>query len=262
MELLVNIYGKEDNKLVFKDKVALVTGGQMGIGKAIADKFSSMGADVAVLGCDQEAGIETALQFENKYGIKSKSYKCDVTVKEEIKSVVHTIVNEFGKIDFLINNAGIYPACPFLEMEEKTFSKIFDINVKGIFLVTQEVVKQTMKPRKQGKIICTSSVDSWLPTPGIIAYAASKAAVNSLIKSFAIELATYNITSNGVAPGWVATEPVLKAGRWKTQIDKVLSRRMADPSEIADIVTFLCEERADYINGEVINLSGGLIMNS
>jgi len=246
----------------FSGKVTLITGGQMGIGKAIADRFAAMDSDVVVLGCDQDRGLETVLELSEKYGVKASSFYCDVTDGEQINKVVSSIVKEYGKIDFLINNAGIYPAVPFLEMKEDLFNKIFDINVKGIFLTTQEVVKQSMAKRKCGKIICTSSVDSWLPTAGIIAYAASKAAVNSLVKSFAIELAEYNITSNGVAPGWVATEPVLKAERWKTQIDKVLKKRMAEPNEIGDIVTFLCEERADYINGEVINLSGGLLLNS
>lgn len=249
-------------ELKFRGKVTLITGGQMGIGRAISDRFAAMGSNIAVLGLDRDKGIETASELSEKYGVEVRAYPCDVTDGNQIKEAVSNIIKQLGKIDFLINNAGIYPAVPFLEMNEDLFSKIFDINVKGIFLMTKEVVSQSMAERKYGKIICTSSVDSWLPTAGIMAYAASKAAVNSLVKSFAIELSEYNITSNGVAPGWVATETVLKADRWKSQIDGVLKKRMADPMEIGEIVTFLCEDRADYINGEVINLSGGLLLNS
>lgn len=237
---------------IFEGKVTLVTGGSQGIGKAIADKFAQKGSKVAILSLDENIPDNPM----------EKLYTCDVTGEEQVKGAVEQVVRDFGKIDFLVNNAGIYPAVPFLEMDANTFDKIFAINVKGMFLVTREVVKQSMKERKQGKIICISSVDGWLPSKGIIAYAASKAAVNSMVKSFAIELADDNITANGVAPGWVETAPVLAAGRWKTQIDSVLKKRMAKPEEIGEIVTFLCEDRADYINGEILNFSGGLLLNA
>ncbi|MBP1736299.1 MAG: dehydrogenase [Oscillospiraceae bacterium] len=245
----------------FDGKVALVTGGQSGIGRAIARRFAAMGSDVVVLGRDPGKGRDTARELVDQYGGRALSYVCDVTDALQVKHTVAEIIKACGKIDFLINNAGIYPAVPFLEMPEQLFSQIFDVNVKGVFLMTQEVVRQCMAERRYGKIISISSVDGWLPTPGIIAYAASKAAVNSLVKSFAIELAENHITSNGVAPGWVATEPVLEAGRWKSQIGSVLKKRMAEPEEIGEVVTFLCEDRADYLTGEIVNLSGGLLLN-
>ncbi|MFP3153954.1 SDR family oxidoreductase [Lachnospiraceae bacterium ZAX-1] len=245
----------------FMGKVALITGGHSGIGEAIAKKFAFMGADIAMIGMSVEKGMHATKQVIEQYQVKAVDYRCNVAKEEEVRNTVAQIVEEFGKIDFLINNAGIYPAVPFLEMDSELFCKIFDINVKGIFHMTKEVVNQSMKAQRAGKVISISSVDSWKPTKGITAYAASKAAVNSLVKSFALELAEYGITSNGVAPGWVATEAVLKAGRFKSQIQDVLKRRMAEPCEIGEIVTFLCEERADYINGEILNLSGGLLMN-
>ncbi|MGE4354106.1 MAG: SDR family NAD(P)-dependent oxidoreductase [Oscillospiraceae bacterium] len=247
---------------IFSGKTAVVTGGRIGIGRGIAAKFASLGCGVAIYARGSEAGKKTAAELTEQYGVPVTFYTCDVTDEAQVKATVAATVRDYGKIDFLVNNAGIYPAAPFLEMETEQFSRIFDINVKGLFLVTREVVQQSMKAQRFGKIVSMSSVDSWLPTAGIIAYAASKAAVNSLVKSFAIELQDYNITSNGVAPGWVATEPVLKAGRWKTQIDSVLKKRMADVEEIADIVAFLCEDRADYMNGEVVNMSGGLLLNA
>ena len=245
---------------LFSGKVAIITGGRMGIGSAIVEKFVEKGCNVAVFGRTQAKGMTEESRESGEPAVRF--YSCDVAEEEQVKNAVADVIKDFGKIDFLVNNAGIYPAVPFLEMDTETFDQIFDINVKGIFLVTKEVVRQSMQERKQGKIICISSVDGWLPSKGIIAYAASKAAVNSMVKSFAIELAEYHITANGVAPGWVATEPVLKAERWKSQIGGVLKGRMAEPQEIGEMVTFLCEERADYMNGEIVNLSGGLLLNA
>lgn len=245
---------------VFAGKVVIVTGGGKGIGRAIVEKFVAKGCSVAIFGRRQ---MEDITAQESKKGEPVVHfYYCDITNEEQVKNAVTNVIEDFGKIDFLVNNAGIYPAVPFLEMETETFDDIFNINVKGIFLVTREVVRQSMKKQMEGKIICISSVDGWLPSKGILAYAASKAAVNSMVKSFAIELAEYHITANGVAPGWVATEPVLKAERWKSQIGGVLKGRMAEPEEIGEIVSFLCEERADYMNGEIVNLSGGLLLNA
>ncbi len=248
-------------KTGFSGKTALVTGGYTGIGKAVAESFASYGVDVILTGRNREAGSAAAEELRKKYNIKAEFYSCDLCSPDNVESTVRNMKKDFEHIDFLVNNAGIYPAAPFLEMEDQTFAGIFDVNVLGVFRMTKAVVNHFMKEQKSGKILCISSVDSWKPTAGITAYAASKAAVNSLVKSFAIELAQYQITSNGIAPGWVATEPVLKAGRWKSQIGQVLKGRMADPSEIGELAVLLCSDKADYLNGEVINFSGGLLMN-
>lgn len=246
----------------FSGKTVLVTGGTSGIGRAISETFARLGCNTVIFGRGGDKGGETVKALSARCGAKVTFISCDVSDGAQVAAAVGQTVKEFGKIDFLINNAGIYPAVPFLKMDAELFGRIFDVNVEGIFLVTKEVVNQSMKLQRRGKIVSISSVDGWLPTAGIAAYAASKAAVNSLVKSFAIELADYNITSNGLAPGWVATEPVLKAGRWKTQIGGVLKKRMAEPAEIADMAAFLCEDRADYLNGEIVNMSGGLLLNA
>lgn len=248
-------------ELEFTGKVAVVTGGRQGIGRAITETLSAKGASVAILGRNKEAADKAAAELTQK-GETVEAFECDISDEKSVQDAIDLILKKFRKIDFLVNDAGIYPAVPFLEMKEMDFTRVFDVNVKGIFLVTKEVVNRYMKNAKAGKIICISSVDGWLPSKGITAYAASKAAVNSMVKSFAIELADYNITANGVAPGWVATEPVLRAGRWKTQIDSVLKKRMAMPGEIGEMVAFLLSEKADYMNGETVNLSGGLLLNA
>jgi 3-oxoacyl-[acyl-carrier protein] reductase len=242
-----------------KNKTVLVTGGLKGIGKAITEKLASQGADVVVNGRtigDCRKWIDL-LQLN---GIKAKAVPCDVSEQSQVADMVREIVEEFGKIDILVNNAGVYPACPLLELTERQFDQIISINLKGTFFVTQEVAKQTMVPRTSGKIICISSMDGWMPAPGVAAYAASKAGINSLIKSFALELAPFNITANAVAPGWVATETVLNSDRWKHTIKDIPSGRLASPEEIADVVMFLAGEKSRYINGEIINVNGGMLM--
>lgn len=248
-------------KKEFCEKTVLITGGHTGIGRAISEAFAHAGADILILGKNQSTGEGAAKELASLYGVRAAFYKCDITCREEVDAVMEQIQKEWAKIDFLVNNAGIYPAAPFLEMEPELFEQIFRLNVGGVFHITQAVVNAFMKPQQKGKIISVSSIDSWKPTKGILAYAASKAALNSMVKSFAIELAEYHISSNGIAPGWVATEPVMKAGRWKSQIDSVLAGRMAQPSEIGELAVMLCTDRMDYMTGNIINFSGGLYMN-
>ncbi|MFV0529628.1 MAG: SDR family NAD(P)-dependent oxidoreductase [Lachnospiraceae bacterium] len=247
---------------IFKDKVTVITGGHSGIGAAISDAFAAKGCTVIIVGRNEETGRAAAKELSLKYECKASFCTCDITQSDQAQAAIQSIVQDYGQIDFLINNAGIYPAVGLLDMTEATFEAVFRLNVQGVFNITREAALQSMCSRKYGRIISISSVDSWLPTRGITAYAASKAALNSLVKSFAIELSEYGITSNGVAPGWVGTEPVLRAGRYKSQLDQILNKRMAEPSEIADFVTFLCEDKASYMNGEILNVSGGLLLNS
>jgi len=128
-------------------------------------------------------------------------------------------------------------------------------------LVTQTVVQQAMLPQQHGRIVNITSCDGKTPTVGITHYAAAKAGVISLTKSFALELAPYGITANAVAPGWVSSETVLKGDRWKAVVKNIPCARLADPSEIAHGVVFLVEERSAYINGEILDINGGLIMD-
>ncbi|MST81294.1 SDR family oxidoreductase [Lachnospiraceae bacterium Oil+RF-744-WCA-WT-13] len=240
----------------------LITGGTHGIGKAIAEQFASCGYEVCITGRNVEAGDEVTKNAKEKYRESMHFIPCEMQDTEQIKNAVAQAVQKMDRIDILVNNAGIYPAAPLLEMTEEDFDRVFRVNVWGAFEMAREAAKQSMIPCKGGKLIFVSSVDGWLPSAGIAAYAASKAAVNSLVKSFAIELSPYGIHANGIAPGWVATETVLKAGRWKSQMDSVLEKRMADPEEIGKAIIALCTESFDYMDGEVLNFSGGLIMNA
>jgi 3-oxoacyl-[acyl-carrier protein] reductase len=175
--------------------------------------------------------------------------------------MVNEVLDYYGRIDILVNNAGIYPAAPFLEIEEKQWDMVIDVNLKGTFLVTQAVAKYAMVPQRYGKIINISSCDGKVPSAGIAHYAAAKAGVISLTKSFAVELSHYNINSNAVAPGWVESEAVLKGERWKEAIKKIPSGRLGKLEEIAEAVIFLASDTVSYINGEILDVNGGIIMD-
>lgn len=243
-------------------KIALITGGSRGIGKAIAKSFASSGYQVWITGRNELEGRAAASEIAGECQTDTFFVRCDLQEPDQIRTAVQIVLSRSGNIDVLVNNAGIYPAAPLLNMKLEDFDRIYSINVRGAFEMSREVAVQSMIPEDGGKILFVSSVDGWKPSAGIVAYAASKAAVNSLVKSFAIELADSHIQVNGIAPGWVATETVLKAGRWKTQMDGVLEKRMAEPDEIGRALVSMCSDAFSYMDGEVVNFSGGLILNA
>lgn len=245
--------------MTLKNQTALVTGGLRGIGKAISEKFADLGADVAAVSRNP-GDCQSWLDSLESLGVRAMTAKCDVSDRKQVSGMVDEVLNRFGKIDILVNNAGIFPACPLLELTEEGLNRVLDVNLKGTLFVTQEVARKSMVPRKSGTILCISSVDAWAPSVGVAAYAASKAGINSMVRSFALELAEHHITANGVAPGWVATKTVLCGDRWKKAVGDIPSGRLATPEEIARTVAFLCTEAGGSINGEMIHVNGGLLM--
>lgn len=200
---------------MFEGKVALVTGSSQGIGQVIATKFAEYGADVVVHGLGATDDCKTC-QDIRAMGRKTAAYDVDITNVEAVNEMVKDIIAKFGKIDILINNAGMYPAMLVTDVTEKHFDRVIAVNLKGTFFVTQAVVNQSMIPNNYGRIVNISSCDGKTPASGVAIYGAAKAGVISLTKSFALELADYDINSNCVAPGWVESEAVLSGDRWKT----------------------------------------------
>lgn len=194
-------------------------------------------------------------------GRKALAVSADITNKNDVIEMVEKALKEFSKIDILVNNAGIYPAHPFLEISEAEWDKVIDVNLKGTFLVTQVVASMAMTKANYGKIVNIASVDGKVPTLGITHYAAAKAGVISLTKSFAIELCQYNINSNAVAPGWVESETVLKGDRWKEAIKRIPSGRLGKLEEIAHAIVFLVRDESSYINGEILDVNGAIYMD-
>ena len=199
----------------------------------------------------------------------------DISNVDAIREGVQKIVKETGKIDILVNNAGVYPACPVMDADEKHFDFVMGIDLKGLFFMTQAVVKKSMIPNNYGRIVNISSCDgknpgrvgllledvAYNPAEGVGVYSAAKAGVISFTKSFALELAGTGINCNCVAPGWVESKTVLASDRWKTYLPRIPARRLGKLSEIAEAVCFLCNDKVSYIDGEILDVNGGIIMD-
>lgn len=241
-------------------KVALVTGAANGIGKCIAETLAKKGADIIILDVVVTPDSEVISSCRS-LGVRVMPLVCDLTDMANIEGAVSQAVDTMGRIDILINNAGVYPASPILEVTEKQFDFVININLKGLFFVTQAVVQKSMLPNNYGRIVNISSSDGKNPGKGVSIYGAAKAGVISLTKSFAGELAGHNINANAVAPGWVESEQVLADDRWKDILSQIPSHRLGKLSEIAEAVAFLCSDCVSYINGEILDVNGGLIMD-
>lgn len=245
---------------LFEGKVALVTGSGRGIGREIACKLAEYGADVIVNDLEVNEESETVKAIE-AMGRKAIPMQGDITDCKNIPAMIDTILEKTGKIDILVNNAGAYPAVPVLDVDEKHFDFVIDLNLKALFFMTQAVVKKSMLPNGYGKIVNISSIDGKNPAHGVAIYSAAKAGVISLTKSYALELAGTGVNSNCVAAGWVESAQVLSSDRWKEFLPMIPSNRLGKLSEIAEAVCFLCNDKVSYINGEILDVNGGIIMD-
>lgn len=242
-----------------KTKVALVTGSSRGIGKACILEFAKLGYNVVInYNKSREKAEELKNLIEESYNVKALVIKCDVSNEEEVKSMVSTIIEEYGQIDVLVNNAGIEFAEPFEEKSVDHWKETLGVNLIGTFLVSKYVSKY-MLDNRYGKIINVASdsgIDSF--SPFSMDYNASKAGIVSLTKDLAIQLQPY-INVNCIAPGWVYTDINQKFDPefLKEQASSVCVQRIAMPNEIAKVVIFLASDDSKYINGEIIKIDGG-----
>lgn len=243
------------------DKVAFVTGGTRGIGKQIAINLAKAGYDIAInYRNENEALRETQIEIERQ-GAKCFSVRGDVSVFEDCEKMVKDIINEFGKIDVLVNNAGITRDMLILRMKEKDFSDVINVNLIGTFNVTKNVVPYMAKKRN-GRIINISSVVGISGNAGQTNYSSSKAGIIGFTKSLAKELGSRNILVNAVAPGFIKTQmtDVLK-NEVKEEISKNIPlKRIGNAEDVANVVEFLSSDKSSYITGQVINVDGGMLM--
>ena len=245
----------EDNKTVF------VTGGSRGIGKEVALKFAENGYNVVINYVSNKTNVEELKsEFENK-GVKALIMQADVTDKEAIDEVVKKAIEEFESIDVLVNNAGITRDNLLMRMSEEEFDKVIEINLKGTYIVTKAVTKYMMKKRK-GSIINLSSVVGVAGNAGQCNYSASKAGIIGFTKSVAKELASRNIRSNAVAPGFIETDmTAVLSDEVKENIhNQIPLKRMGTTREVANLIYFLGSEESSYITGQIINVDGGMVM--
>lgn len=241
------------------EKVCLVTGSQRGIGKATIIEFASKGYNVVIdYYEEEEKALELKNYIEKEYNIKVLLVKADIRNEEEIKQMVESIINEFGRIDVLVNNAGIALDKEFEDRTVEDWYNTLSTNLIGPFLVSKYVGAEMMKV-KNGKIVNVSStngINAFFPTS--IDYDASKAGIINLTHNLALKFAPY-INVNSVAPGWVNTDmnKDLPEELVSEETDKIYLKRFADPEEIAKVIYFLASDDARYINGEIIKVDGG-----
>ena len=242
-------------------KVAFVTGGSRGIGKQVALKFARNGYNIVINYVSDNTDIKGLQEEFEKENVEILLVKADVTKKEEIQNLVKTAIEKFGHIDVLVNNAGITRDGLLMRMKEEDFDKVIEINLKGTFLVTKEVIPYMMKKR-EGSIINISSVVGVVGNAGQSNYAASKAGMIGFTKSVAKELASRNIRANCVAPGFIKTDmtDVLSEEVKENIHNQIPLRRMGEPEEVANLVYFLGSEESKYITGQVVHVDGGMVM--
>ena len=244
-------------------RVAAVTGAGRGIGAAEAIKLAQEGANVAVLDLSAEAGQDTVMAVKDA-GREALAVACDVSSTKQVGAAFEEVHNHFGRIDILINNAGLLRDNLLFKMSEDDWDKVLDVHLKGSFLCSQ-AVQQYMVEQEYGKIIMTSSIVA-LGNKGQLNYSAAKAGLQAMARTLALELGRFNINVNAVAPGWIETEMTKEAAErvgitmedMKERFAKNIPlRRFGRVEDVANVVAFLCSDEASYISGETIYVAGG-----
>ena len=247
---------KNTIQLGLQGKVVIITGASQGIGAACAQRFAREGASVMMADVSDAAGQALAAELQATY------VHCDVAQKSQIDELVAKTLQLHGRIDVLVNNAGIFKASSFLDVSEDDFDAVIRVNLKGSFLMAQAAARAMVAHKTQGSIINMSSVNAVLAIPSIASYNMSKGGINQLTRVAALALADHGIRVNAVAPGTIATElarsAVLTDDAAKAKImSRTPLRRLGEPSEIADVVAFLASDAASYITGEIVTVDGG-----
>ena len=242
---------------MLKGKVAVITGGSRGIGKATAQKLASLGADIAVVYRSEDAAAAELCSELQQQGVKAEPFKLDVSVYDDAKETVDRIMETFGHIDILVNCAGITKDRLIAMMKEDGFDAVINVNLKGTFNMIKHCTPVFMKQRS-GKIINLASVSGIIGNAGQANYSASKAGIIGLTKSVAKELAGRGVCCNAETPGFVETEMTAKKKKNNKLVDQIPMKRMGQPEEVAELITFLASPVSDYITGEVIKIDGGI----
>lgn len=249
---------------LLKNKTALVTGGNAGIGKAIALKFAEEGAKVLIFGTNNERGQQAVKEIHEltKKEDNAFFYQVDVSKTHEVEIEIKKILSSFGAVDILVNNAGITRDQLLMKMTEEDWDNVMQINVKSCYNTAHALVRSMMKNRS-GVVINMSSVVGLTGNAGQVNYAASKAAIIGFTKALAKELATRNIRVNCICPGFIATmmTEVMTDDQKKSVLDKIPLGRMGSPVDIANAALFLASELSGYVTGQVLTIDGGMVMS-
>ncbi len=256
-------------------KIALVTGSSQGIGQGIAVRLATEGASIVIDYRSHPEGAEETLAKVEKAGGKchmsgcphSPGYiiKADLGVVSDVRRMIDESIAHFGKLDILVNNAGIERHGAFWDVTEADYDAVMNVNLKGVFFATQEMVKHLRETKRTGKIINISSVHEELPFPNFTAYCASKGGMKMLTRNLAVELGSLGITINNVAPGAIETPINTKLLNDPEKLGALLKNiplgRLGKPQDVASLVAFLASSDADYITGATFFVDGGLLWN-
>jgi glucose 1-dehydrogenase len=252
--------------LRLRNKVAVITGSSLGIGSAIALAFAREGAAVAV---DYRSHPDEAKEIVDKVegsGGRAISIHADVSSPDDVKNLIQRAVEEFGRLDVMVNNAGMEEKMPFLDTPLDVWNKTIAVNLTGAWLGCQEAARQMVRQGGAGHIINVSSVHEDLPMPTNAPYCATKGGLRMLMRTIAVELASYNITVNNIAPGAVDTPMDAPLKEDANQMQKLLSeiplRRMGKPEEVASLAVYLASDAASYVTGSTFVIDGGMMRHS
>lgn len=253
----------QSGSLSVAGKVAIVTGGSRGIGRAVVDLLSSFGAKVVVNYLRDEQSAAATIARAREHGAAAIAIQADISQLPEADRLVNETLEHFGRIDFLICNAGIWEGAPVDSVSEELWNKTFEINLKGTWAACRAAVP-IMKQQKFGRIVIVSSTAGQRGEANYSNYAASKGGQISFMKSLAAELGPFGINVNCVAPGWVDTDMTSDTLADKTRMESILKEipkgRVAQPEDIAGPVVFLCSSWADHITGDTISVNGGSVL--
>ncbi|NLK95809.1 MAG: 3-oxoacyl-[acyl-carrier-protein] reductase [Clostridiales bacterium] len=246
---------------MLNNKVAIVTGAAKGIGKAIAIKLASKGINIVL---NYRSSEDEAIKVENEiktFGVEVLRVKGDISKIEDVENLINSAKEKFGKIDIMVNNAGITKDTLLLRMKEEDFDSVIDVNLKGVFNCLKTITPIMVKQRA-GKIINLSSVVGIVGNAGQVNYAASKAGVIGMTKSLAKEIGARGITVNAIAPGFIETDMTEVLGeKYKEEVKNGIPlKRLGKPEDVANVVAFLASDDANYITGQVIHVDGGMVM--
>ncbi|HWQ36559.1 MAG TPA: glucose 1-dehydrogenase [Blastocatellia bacterium] len=245
-----------------KDKIALVTGSSQGIGRGIVERFAQEGADVVINYIGNAERAQEALRAVEAAGRRGLVVQADVSRTDEIRKLFAASLEHFGRLDILVNNAGIENHAPFQDVTEADYDRVLNVNLKGPFFATQEMVRHLIATKRRGKIVNISSVHEELPFPNFTAYCVSKGGLKMMMRNLSIELGPLGININNIAPGAIETPINTKLLNDPVKLKALLSQiplgRLGQPGDVAALATFLASDDADYVTGATFFVDGGL----